>query len=80
MLIKLIKKTFTFNNSDIDHIVASLVNSSTVITPFGFSMSYAMEDTQNSAPGSVTATKLGATRKGTDSQSVTKRLVYFIKL
>lgn len=32
-----------------------------------------MEDTQNSAPGSVPATKVNATRKGPDSQSVTKR-------
>lgn len=39
-------------------------------------MSYAMEDTQNSAPGSVTANKLGATRKGPDSQSVTKRYTH----
>lgn len=37
-------------------------------------MSFAMEDTQNTAPGAATATKLGATRRGPDSQSVTKRL------
>lgn len=34
-----------------------------------------MEDTQNTAPGAATATKLGATRRGPDSQSVTKRYV-----
>lgn len=32
-----------------------------------------MEDIQNSAPGSVQATKLSASRKGPDNQSVTKR-------
>lgn len=36
-------------------------------------MSFAMEDNQNSAPGSVQAAKLNASRKGPDSQSVTKR-------
>lgn len=34
-----------------------------------------MEDTQNAAPGSVQASKLGGARKGPDSQSVTKRFV-----
>ncbi|KAI0509051.1 putative ubiquitin conjugating enzyme [Xylaria bambusicola] len=37
-------------------------------------MDYTMEDSQNSAPGSVPAAKLGGTRKGPDAQSVTKRL------
>lgn len=36
-------------------------------------MDFAMEDNQNSAPGSVQAAKLNAARKGPDSQSVTKR-------
>lgn len=36
-------------------------------------MDYAMEDDQNSPPGSVQAAKLNAARKGPDSQSVTKR-------
>ena len=36
-------------------------------------MDFAMEDNQNSAPGSVQASKLNAARKGPDSQSVTKR-------
>ncbi len=35
-----------------------------------------MEDSQNSAPGSVPAAKLGGTRKGPDAQSVTKRYEY----
>lgn len=41
-------------------------------------MNYDMEDTQNSAPGSLPAaqvSKLGGTRKGADAQSTTKRLV-----
>lgn len=38
-------------------------------------MEYSTEDTQNSAPGSVQAAKLNASRKGPDSQSVTKRFV-----
>ncbi|GKT41714.1 ubiquitin-conjugating enzyme E2 [Colletotrichum spaethianum] len=37
-------------------------------------MDYSMEDTQNAAPGSVQAAKLGGARKGPDAQSVTKRL------
>ncbi|KAI8212325.1 Ubiquitin-conjugating enzyme E2-20 kDa [Colletotrichum sp. SAR 10_76] len=37
-------------------------------------MDYSMEDSQNSAPGSVQAAKLGGARKGPDAQSVTKRL------
>lgn len=37
-------------------------------------MDYAM-DSQNSAPGSVQAAKLNGSRKGPDSQSVTKRFV-----
>lgn len=36
-------------------------------------MDYTMEDSQNSAPGSVSAAKLGGARKGPDGQSVTKR-------
>jgi ubiquitin-conjugating enzyme E2 C len=39
-------------------------------------MNYAMEDTQNSAPGALPAAqaaKLGAPRKGPDAQSTTKR-------
>jgi hypothetical protein len=39
-------------------------------------MNYAMEDTQNSAPGSLPAAqvaKLGAPRRGPDAQSTTKR-------
>lgn len=35
-------------------------------------MSFATEDTQNSAPGSLDAAKLNATRQG-DLQSTTKR-------
>jgi ubiquitin-conjugating enzyme E2 C len=41
-------------------------------------MNYDMEDTQNSAPGSLPAaqaSKLGAPRKGPDAHSTTKRLV-----
>lgn len=38
-------------------------------------MNYAMEDNQNSAPGSVQAAKLSGARKGPDSHSVTKRSV-----
>ncbi|UNI23626.1 E2 ubiquitin-conjugating enzyme [Purpureocillium takamizusanense] len=38
-------------------------------------MDYAM-DSQNSAPGSVQAAKLNGSRKGPDSQSVTKRFVH----
>jgi hypothetical protein len=41
-------------------------------------MDYAMEDTQNSAPGSLPpaqAAKLGAPRKAQDAHSTTKRLV-----
>jgi ubiquitin-conjugating enzyme E2 C len=41
-------------------------------------MNYAMEDTQNSAPGALPAAqaaKLGAPRKGPDAQSTTKRFV-----
>lgn len=34
------------------------------------------EDNQNSAPGSVQASKLNAARKGPDSQSVTKRYFF----
>ena len=36
-------------------------------------MDYSAEDNQNSAPGSVQAAKLNASRKGPDSHSVTKR-------
>lgn len=39
-------------------------------------MNFAMEDTQNSAPGSLPTAqkaKLGASRKGPDAQSTTKR-------
>lgn len=35
-----------------------------------------MEDTQNSAPGTLSAAKLNDSRKGPDSQSVTKRCVH----
>jgi len=38
-------------------------------------MDYTSEDNQNSAPGSIQAAKLGASRKGPDTQSVTKRYV-----
>ncbi|EQL02886.1 hypothetical protein G6O67_004004 [Ophiocordyceps sinensis] len=37
-------------------------------------MNYAMEDNQNSAPGSVQAAKLNGARKGPDPNSVSKRL------
>jgi hypothetical protein len=40
-------------------------------------MEYSTEDSQNAAPGSVQAAKLNASRKGPDSQSVTKRYVSF---
>ena len=46
-------------------------------------MNYDMEDTQNSAPGSlppVQASKLGAPRKGPDAQSTTKRLDVLLAL
>jgi ubiquitin-conjugating enzyme E2 C len=36
-------------------------------------MDYNMEDTQNSAPGSIQAAKLAGAKKGPDSQTVTKR-------
>lgn len=36
-------------------------------------MGFTTEDNQNSAPGSVPASKLGASRRGPDSQSTTKR-------
>ncbi len=38
-------------------------------------MDFTMENNQNSAPGSVQAAKLNASRKGPDTQSVTKRYV-----
>lgn len=41
-------------------------------------MDFAMEDNQNSAPGSVPAAKLNASRKGPDAQSVTKRYVQHV--
>ncbi|KAI1855571.1 hypothetical protein JX266_000436 [Neoarthrinium moseri] len=37
-------------------------------------MDFSTENSQNSAPGSVQAAKLGGSRKGPDAQSVTKRL------
>ncbi|KAI0170324.1 ubiquitin-conjugating enzyme/RWD-like protein [Pestalotiopsis sp. NC0098] len=37
-------------------------------------MDFSEENSQNSAPGSLQAAKLGASRKGPDSQSVSKRL------
>lgn len=40
-------------------------------------MEYSTEDSQNAAPGSVQAAKLNASRKGPDSQSVTKRYLSF---
>lgn len=43
-------------------------------------MEYSTEDSQNSAPGSVQAAKLNASRKGPDSQSVTKRYVVCLDL
>lgn len=36
-------------------------------------MDFESENSQNSAPGSVQAAKLGGSRKGPDAQSVTKR-------
>lgn len=41
-------------------------------------MNYAMEDNQNSAPGSVQAAKLNGARKGPDPNSVSKRSVISI--
>lgn len=41
-------------------------------------MDYSMEDTQNSAPGSVPAAKIAGARKGPDAQSVTKRYEYLV--
>lgn len=44
-------------------------------------MNYEMEDTQNSAPGSLPpaqAAKLGAPRRAADAQSTTKRLVSIV--
>lgn len=38
-------------------------------------MDFESENSQNSAPGSVQAAKLGGSRKGPDAQSVTKRYV-----
>ncbi len=38
-------------------------------------MDFTAEDSQNADPGSLQAAKLGGTRKGPDSQSVSKRLV-----
>lgn len=39
-------------------------------------MDFSAENSQNSAPGSLQAAKLGGTRKGPDSQSVSKRYVF----
>lgn len=38
-------------------------------------MDYTMEDTQNSAPDALEATKLNTSGQRTETQSVTKRLV-----
>jgi ubiquitin-conjugating enzyme E2 C len=38
-------------------------------------MDYSMEDTQNSAPDALEASKLNATGQRSDTQSVTKRFV-----
>jgi hypothetical protein len=38
-------------------------------------MDYTMEDSQNSAPDALEATKLNASGQRTETQSVTKRLV-----
>lgn len=45
-------------------------------------MDYAMEDTQNSAPGSIPAAQAAklAPRKGGDAQSTTKRFVSPLRL
>lgn len=46
-------------------------------------MNYEMEDTQNSAPGSLPpaqAAKLGAPRRAAESQSTTKRLATYLVL
>jgi hypothetical protein len=36
-------------------------------------MNFTSENSQNSAPGSMEAAKLGSARRGVDAQSVTKR-------
>lgn len=40
-----------------------------------FAMDYTMEDTQNSAPDALEASKLNTTAQRNDTQSVTKRFV-----
>ena len=71
-------------NNDLYLLFSFVFNFSLLLSPpVPFNMNYEMEDTQNSAPGSLPpaqAAKLGVPRRAADAHSTTKRYVSLLQI